>query len=59
MAEIPAHLATDVERGIAPPRRSAWPGLSGGQSVLGAILVVLKWVLLVALAIFILGPLIV
>jgi putative spermidine/putrescine transport system permease protein len=59
MAEIPAHLATDVEHGIAPPRGGAWSGLSGRESALRAVLIILKWLALLALAIFILGPLIV
>lgn len=59
MAEIPGRLAADVQHGIISPIRNSWSGLSGRDTALRALLLVLKWLALVALAIFILGPLIV
>jgi putative spermidine/putrescine transport system permease protein len=59
MAEIPARLAADVEHGVAPKSRSSWSGLAHGDMLLRAALAIVKWLALVTLAMFILGPLIV
>ena len=59
MAELPARLGAEIEYGIAAPKGGVWLGPSGGETALHAVLIILKWLTLVALAIFILGPLIV
>ena len=59
MAEIPARLGADLDGGIGA-RAHSRPGRSQGlQSGSRIALGVLKWLALVALAVFILGPLIV
>lgn len=55
MAEIRARLC--AERTSQPGR--AWTGRSGGQIAVHGVLTACKWLALVALAIFVLGPLIV
>jgi putative spermidine/putrescine transport system permease protein len=57
--EIPARLEVDGDRGIAPPVISRWAGPPGRKLATRVALSVLKWLVLAALAVFILGPLIV
>jgi putative spermidine/putrescine transport system permease protein len=59
MAELPARLEADIQHGIAPNTRNAWSGISPRETALRVALGIIKWVALFALAVFILGPLIV
>jgi putative spermidine/putrescine transport system permease protein len=59
MAEIPARLGVDIGHGIAPTSRNSPFGLSGRRIAARLVLTVFKWLVLVALTVFILGPLVV
>ena len=59
MVEVPAPSSADVEPDLPSTASNTWSGLSGGSGAARIALLILKWILLVGLAIFILGPLIV
>lgn len=59
MAEIPARLGADGSLGIASSGSGSWSGPTGRERVLQVVLGVLRWVFLIALTLFIIGPLIV
>lgn len=59
MAEIPARLGADIQHGSAPEARNSRFGATPRETSLRLALAIVKWLALVLLAVFILGPLIV